>query len=515
MTPVEPRSNARRDAIAELERMKRLALGEARQDRIRRQHERGQLTAQERIDLLLDAGSYRPIGQFVFGEDIGEIPRTIGGDGSVYGFGTVDGRPVGVATTDPTVKGSSHGNAGGRVSRAHARIVHKCRLPVFELRQGGGARITEMMSSKFAGTGGQSMGDRHVFGPPHVVMEAWLGDYFGPQSTADFIVTAARAHASITSPALLEVATGQRHTADELGGSEVHSQITGQVDAVAESEAAAIELLRKAFSYYPSYPGGSPPRIETGDPPDRRIPDLRDVLPENPNRAFDIRKIVRLVVDAGSFLEFSPEFAPNLVTGLARLDGWPVGIVANQSMAVAGTVDTRAMIKAQRLLDLSAMYSIPFVSILDTPGVLTTIEEEYSRLITEIYALAIHRLRPAVPKVTVVVRKGIGFAYQMMSASDPEGLTYAWPSARIAFTGPEPAARIVHGHEIATAENPAEYLKMRAEEMRRLSEPQIAAELALIDAIIDPADTRKTIIRSIEALKTRAGERQRSWTFVG
>jgi acetyl-CoA carboxylase carboxyltransferase component len=511
----ESRGNARRAAIAELERMKRLALGEARQDRIRRQHERGQLTAQERLDLLLDPGSYRPIGRFVFGEDLGEIPRTIGGDGSVYGFGSIDGRPVGVSTTDPTVKGSSHGNAGSRVARAHARIVEKCRLPVFELRQGGGARITEMMSSKFAGTGGQNMGDRHVFGPRHVVLEAWLGDYFGPQSTADFIVTTAQAHASITSPALLEVATGQRQTADELGGSRVHSEITGQVDAVADSEAAAIELLRKAFSYYPSYPGGSPPRMLTGDPANRVVPELRDILPENPNRAFDIRKIIRLVVDSGSFLEFSPAFAPNLVTGLARLDGWPVGIMASQSMAVAGTVDTRAMIKAQRLLDLAALYSIPFVSLLDTPGVLTTKDEEHSRLITEVYALAIHRLRPAVPKVIVVVRKGIGFAYQMMSASDPEGLTYAWPSARIAFTGPEPAARIVYGHEIAHAENPTETLKIRADEMRRLSAPQLAAELALIDAIIDPADTRKTIIRSIDALKTRSAKRQRSWTFVG
>jgi acetyl-CoA carboxylase carboxyltransferase component len=507
-------NESRRAALAKLAEMKRLSLGEARQDRIRRQHERGLLTAHERIDLLLDPGSYRPIGRFVFGEDIGEIPRTIGGDGSVYGFGTVDGRPVGVATTDPTVKGSSHGNAGGRVSRAHKLIVEKCRLPVFELRQGGGARITEMISSKFAGTGGQSMGDRHVFGPGHVVMEAWLGDYFGPQSTADFIVSASHAHASITSPALLEVATGQRHTGDELGGSQVHAEVTGQVDAVVDSEADAVALLRRAFSYYPSYPGGSPPRTLVGDPAGRVVPELHDILPENPNRAFDIRKIIRLIVDLDSFLEFSPNFAPNLVTGLARFDGWPVAIVANQPMAVAGTVDTRSMIKAKRLLDLAATYSIPFVSLLDTPGVLTTIDEEHNRLITEIYALAIHRLRPAVPKVIVVVRKGIGFAYQMMSAGDPEGLTYAWPNARIAFTGPEPAARIVYGHELSTAEDPAEFLKSRAEEMRRLSAPQLAAGLALIDAIIDPADTRRTIIRSIDALRTRSGQRRRSLNFV-
>jgi propionyl-CoA carboxylase beta chain len=371
-----------------------------------------------------------------------------------------------------------------------------------------------MMSSKFAGVGGQSMGDRYVFGPKHVVLEAWLGDYFGPQSIADYIVTTRQAHASITSPALLEVATGQRHTADELGGSEVHSRVTGQVDAVAEDEAAAIALLRKVFSYYPSAPGGQPPRVLSGDPPDRLVPELRTVLPENPNRAFDIRKVIKLIVDNGSFVEFSPEFARNLVTGLGRLDGWPVGVVANQSMAVAGTVDKSAMIKARRLLQIASLYSIPFLSILDTPGVLTTLDQEHGRLISEIYSLAVSRLRPAVPKVIIIVRKGIGFAYQMMSASDPEGLTFAWPSARIAFTGPEPAAKIVYGRDIQAAADPAALLRDRADEMRLLSSPRLAAELALIDGIIDPADTRRTVIRSFDVLRTSGVARRRSLTFT-
>lgn len=502
-----------REALSELDRKRSLALGGARQDRIARQHERGQLTAHERIELLLDPGTFRQMGRFVFGEDLSEVDRTIGGDGSVFGFGSIDGRPVAVATTDPTVKGSSHGNAGSRVGRAQHRIIEKCNLPLFELRQGGGARITELMSSKFAGVGGQTMGDRYVFGPTNVVLEAWLGDYFGPQATADYIVTTRQAHASITSPALLEVATGQRHTADELGGSDVHSRVTGQVDAVAEDEASAIALLRKVFSYYPGTPGGQPPRGPLHDPPDRSVPELRDVLPENPNRAFDIRKVIKLIVDSDSFIEFSPDFARNLVTGLARLDGWPIGIVANQSMAVAGTVDRSAMIKARRLLDIANLYSIPFLSILDTPGVLTTLDQEHARLISEIYALGISRLRPAVPKVVLVVRKGIGFAYQMMSGSDPEALTFAWPSARIAFTGPEPAARILYGREIEAADEPATLLRERADEMRLLSSPRLAAELAMIDGIIDPADTRRIVARAFSALRTSGTKRRRSVTL--
>ena len=221
----------------------------------------------------------------------------------------------------------------------------------------------------------------------------------------------------------------------------MHARVTGQVDGVAEDERAAIAQLREVFSYYPSYPGGVAPRRLGDDPADRLVPELRTILPENPNRAFDIRKLLNLVLDKGSFIDFSPDFARNLVTGLGRMDGWPVGIVANQSMAVAGTIDTAAMIKARRMLAIAHLYSIPFLSFLDTPGVLTTLEQEHNRLISEIYALAASRLRPAVPKVAVIVRKGIGFAYPMMTASDPESLTFAWPSARIAFTGPEPAAK--------------------------------------------------------------------------
>jgi acetyl-CoA carboxylase carboxyltransferase component len=241
---------------------------------------------------------------------------------------------------------------------------------------------------------------------------------------------------------------------------------------------------------------------------------LRTILPENPNRAFDIRKVLNLVLDEGSFIEFSPDFARNLVTGLGRMDGWAVGIVANQSMAVAGTIDTAAMIKARRMLTIAHLYSIPFLSFLDTPGVLTTLEQEHSRLISEIYALAASRLRPAVPKVAVIVRKGIGFAYPMMTASDPESLTFAWPSARIAFTGPEPAARIVYGREIQAADDPTALLGERAEEMRALSTPRLAAELGHVDAIIDPAETRKIVIRSLDALRSQNLPRRRSLMFT-
>jgi propionyl-CoA carboxylase beta chain len=209
------------------------------------------------------------------------------------------------------------------------------------------------------------------------------------------------------------------------------------------------------------------------------------------------------VLDQDSFIEWSPQFARNLVTGLGRLDGWPVVVAANQSMVLAGTIDVPAMNKFRRVLELAHTYKLPIVTFLDTPGVLTTKEQEHNRLISNVYQASMARLRPDVPKVAIIVRKAIGFAYMMMSGGDPEGVTICWPSARIAFTGPDPAARILYSAELASAEDPAARQRELADEMRSLSAPEMAASLAYVDAIIDPADTRTTVINAINSLRRR------------
>jgi acetyl-CoA carboxylase carboxyltransferase component len=311
------------------------------------------------------------------------------------------------------------------------------------------------------------------------------------------------AHAALTSAPLLEVATGQREDPDDLACAHVQANHNGQIDLLADDERATIALIRRAFTYLPSRAGDPLPRVLVDDPPDRRDDALGDVLPQNPNRAFDIRKIVTAVLDRDSFFEWSSEFARNLVTGLGRLDGWPVVVAANQPMVLAGTIDVPAMIKFRRILDVANSYGLPVVTFLDTPGVLTTKEQEHNRLISNVYQASMARLRPNVPKVAVVVRKGIGFAYMMMSGGDPEGMTYCWPSARIAFTGPDPAARIVNAAELAAAADPAARQRELADEMRALSAPRSAAELGYVDAIIEPADTRRVVIRSIAMLQRR------------
>ncbi|MCH2172535.1 hypothetical protein MK489_17295 [Myxococcota bacterium] len=492
-------------ALNELARRRRLADGAERQERISRQHERGGLTGRERIDRLLDPGSYLPMGRLVHSEELADADRSLGGDGAIHGFGTIDERPVAVFASDPTIKGATGSSTVYRVTHAHERFAARFGLPVFDLHQSGGARITDLMTSKFAGIDGANMGERHVFPRRNLFFCGILGDYWPPWNMvqSDFTVMSQTAHGALTSPALLEVATGQQTTADELGGAKVHGTLTGQVDRVAPDEPAAIEMLRKVFSYLPSRPGGTIPRCHTGDPPDRIDLELRDFLPDNPRRAYDMTKLVERVCDVGTFVEWMPGYARNLVCGIARLNGQSVAVMANQPRFLAGTLDVKALRKARRMLELVHTCELPLISFIDTPGVLTTQEQEHERLITEVYRTSMERLRPHVPKVAVVVRKGIGFAYIVMSAGDPEGITFAWPSARIAFTGPEPAARIVHHRSIANADDPAAELETRAEEMRRRMEPSAGEALAYLDEVIDPAHTRPRIIRAIEALRGR------------
>ena len=489
--------------MSELARRRDLADGAGRTQSVERHRSRGRLTGQERVALAIDPGSFIPIGRMIHGEDLRDADRTIGGDGEIHGLGTVDGRPVLVVANDPTVKGGTGSAANGRIGGRQIRA--RCGLALFDLHQSGGARISELMSSKFAGAGGATMGSRHVFPPHPLHLTAVVGDYYPPWNIvqADFTSMVRSAHAALTSAPLLEVATGQREDPDDLAGSDIQANLNGQIDVLADDEPSTISLLRKVFAYLPSRPGEQPPRVLVGDPVDRDVSALRDALPPNPNRAFDIRKIVTCVLDQDSFVEWSPQFARNLVTGLGRLDGWPVVVAANQSMVLAGTIDVPAMIKFRRVLELANTYKLPIVTFLDTPGVLTTKEQEHNRLISNVYQASMARLRPDVPKVAVIVRKAIGFAYMMMSGGDPEGITICWPSARIAFTGPDPAARILYSAELASAEDPVARQRELADEMRSLSAPEMAASLAYVDAIIDPADTRTTVINAINSLQRR------------
>jgi acetyl-CoA carboxylase carboxyltransferase component len=500
----EPAAEAGR---AELARRRSLAAGAGRRDRITRQHLYGLMTGRERIEALVDQGSLRLMGELVHSEDIEDADRTIGGDGAIHAFATIGGRPVAVHASDPTIKGATAGAGTERIRRAHERLADRLGLPVFDLQQSGGMRITDVMTSRFAGVpGGGGFGSYHARPRRSALLAAILGDYFPQWSMvqADFAVMTRSARAALTSPALLEAATGQRVSADELGGSDVHSRITGYVDAVVDTELQAIVALRRMFGYLPGSPLEQPPRIEPDDPADRIDAGLRSVLPANPKAPFDIRAIINRVVDRGSFFELAPDFAPNLVAGMARLDGATVMVLANQSTCLAGVLDTNAVHKLTRYLELCATYNIGMVSFIDTPGALTTKEQEHARIVHDLYRAAATRLRTRIPKVAVAVRKGNGFAFFGMGGGDLEGLTLAWPSARLAFTGPEAAASVLFWRQLAEAKDPAALRQVKADEMRELAAPWLGASLGYLDGVIDPAETRPQVIKALACLRDRA-----------
>jgi acetyl-CoA carboxylase carboxyltransferase component len=313
----------------------------------------------------------------------------------------------------------------------------------------------------------------------------------------------ATSNVSLTSATVIGRATGHDMKPEELGGPEVHGRITGQVDQIAADDASTIHRLRTAFGYFPSNVFESLPSKHTGDPPHRICPDLRTIVPDNPMMAFDMRRIVQRVIDVDSFSEYLATFAQSVVAGLARMDGRPVIILASQSTQLAGSIDTNALIKMKRMFRLADSWGFPVISFLDTPGVLSTVREEHSRLLSHVSELAALRLRADVPKIAIIVRRAYGYALFAMNGGDREGHTFAWPSAQIAFTGPEPGAAVVYRAELAATMDPKRELAIRAQELRRLAEPYAAAAAGYVDDIIDPESTRKVINQALDASLNR------------
>lgn len=475
---------------------------------IDRAHSRGSLTAPERLDLLLDPGSQVPFGRLFHSSDLSQADVTYG-EGELDGFGTIGGRWVAYFASDPRVKGASGGPADFRHAETFRNVVEKAALPLIYLMQGGGARIDEAMSSKFVAFPATGMGARKVFPRRGLFLTAVLGSYYAPWNVAqaDFSVMTESSNLSLTAPPLVFVGTGQNVTADELGGAQVQARISGQIDAVVPDEVAALDMIRTIFEYLPSRAGAASPIVDRGDPPERSCPDLYDIVPPALNQAYDIRRVIRSIVDHDSFIEFAAQFARNMVTGLARMNGRTVLIMANQPMFLAGVIDAAAVVKLKKVLGLSHDFDIPLVSLVDTPGVLPTKEQEHQAVMTSLYEHGMRRLRSRAPKVTVVLRKGVGFAIGAMSGGDPEGMTFAWPDSQICFTGVEACVRVVHRREIEESGDPSALLSELSARYTGSSSPWAAARVGYLDDVIDPSETRVRVIRALEVSRRhgRAG----------
>ncbi len=479
-------------------------------ERVDKQHVLGKLTARERLDLLLDPGSLVEVGI------LGRQPEQYRArpddptpaDGVVAGHGRIEGRPVCVVAYDFQVLGGSMGEVSNRKLDRVMKMSLDSGYPFICLGDGSGARIQEHMGSRAAEPLDLFLDIVAMSGYVPTVTAIMGPCFAGHANLAGLsdLVVMVRGIGSmgISGPPLSEAVIGERLTAEELGGATVHCRQSGMADLDAPTEAEALARIREYLGYLPSRAGEPPPRRPTSDDPERRDPGLLHVIPDSPRRAYDMRRVIRMIVDDGAMLELKPEFARSAITALARMNGQSVGIIANQPMVAAGTIDSAASFKISRFLSCCDAFDVPLIFLVDVPGFMPGRAEELRGIIRHsaklIYDLAV----ATVPKVTVILRKAYGLGYYAMGGRGmAPDLIVAWPSAEISAMGPEGGVQVVHRKKIDAAEDPAGLRQQLVEEFRQRIGPRLAAEEHFIDDIIDPRDTRPLIIRTLEMARTR------------
>ncbi len=498
---------------ARLEAMEKQAELGGGPERIQKQHESGKLTARERIDLLCDQGSFVELDKFVThrATEFGMAEKKILGDGVVTGYGTVDGRQIFLFAQDFTVFGGSLSGAyAGKICKI-MDLATRVGAPVVGLNDSGGARIQEGVES-LAGYADIFLRNTLASG---VVPQISLilgpcagGAVYSPAIT-DFIVMAKNtSYMFITGPDVIKTVTHEEVTKEALGGALAHNQKSGVAHFAAENEQAAILLTRELLSYLPSNNQEDPPVAPCDDDPFRIEPKLADVVPSNPNKPYDIKEIIRAVVDARHFFEVHEHYARNIVVGFARMNGRPVGIVANQPAVLAGCLDIDASVKAARFVRFCDCFNIPLVTFVDVPGFLPGTNQEWGGIIKHGAKLLYAFAEATVPKVTVITRKAYGGAYDVMASKHIRAdINYAYPTAEIAVMGPEGAVNIIFRNELAQAKDPnAERARLVSEYREKFANPFKAAELGYIDEVIRPEETRGKIIRALEMLKNKRQE---------
>ncbi|MDX1622517.1 MAG: acyl-CoA carboxylase subunit beta [Gemmatimonadota bacterium] len=479
-------------------------------DRIEAQHEKGKLTARERLDLLLDPESFVELDMFVThrAREFGLEERKIPGDGVVTGHGTIDGRTVCVFSQDFTV-------FGGSLSEAHAEkickvidLATKVGAPVIGLNDSGGARIQEGVAS----LGGyaeiflrNTLASGVVPQISAILGPCAGGAVYSPAITDFVCLVEGTSYMFVTGPNVVKTVTHEEVSFEDLGGAAVHASDSGVGHFAFPDEAACLDGIRRLLSYLPSNNAEDPPAVEPDDDPDRVEPALRGVVPENPNKPYDVHDVIGEVMDRGSFLEVQERFARNIVVGFARLDGRSVGVVANQPSVLAGVLDIDASIKGARFVRFCDAFNVPLVTFVDVPGFLPGTSQEWAGIIRHGAKLLYAYCEATVPKLTVILRKAYGGAYDVMSSKHIRGdLNLAWPSAEIAVMGPKGAVEILWKKEIADSDDAERVIEERTEEFReRFAHPYIAAERGYVDAVIDPADTRPRLVAGLAALATK------------
>jgi len=496
-----PTNEERTAKLGAMRRQSRLGGGQVRIDQ---QHARGKLTARERLELLLDAGSFVEIDAFVTSRAV-EGQEAFLGDGVVTGHGTIDGRNVFVFSQDFTVFGGSLAEAFAAKVCKIMDLAMKVGAPIIGLNDSGGARIQEGVVSLggYADIFLRNTLASGVVPQLSVVMGPCAGGAVYSPAITDFtIMVEGTSYMFVTGPNVVKAVTHEDVDAERLGGAFTHTTRSGVAHIAAPDEATALATTRRILGYLPQNNLTDPPRGRAGDPADRRDPGLDLVIPDDPATPYDMHDVILPIVDDGEFLEVQPGWAQNIIVGFARLDGRSVGVVGQQPSVLAGALDIDASTKAARFVRTCDCFNIPLVSFVDVPGFLPGVEQEDGGIIRHGAKLLFAYCEATVPKLTVITRKAYGGAYDVMSSKHVRGdMNFAWPTAEIAVMGPSGAVNILHRDQIAAAADPdEERSRLIAEYQEKFASPYIAASRGYVDDVIVPSDTRPRLIGALRLL---------------
>jgi acetyl-CoA carboxylase carboxyltransferase component len=499
------------ERLEDLQRRKHEATLGGGQRRIDAQRAKGKLTARERIQLLVDPGSFEEFDALVVhrASDFGVDKQKFAGDAAVTGMARIDGRPVGVFSQDFTVFGGSVSEVAAEKICKIMDVALKTGVPIVGINDGGGARIQEGVAS-LGGYGEifrRNVIASGVIPQVSVILGPTAGGAVYSPSMTDFVFMVDRlSYMYITGPDVVRAVTSEDVTDEDLGGSRIHSSRSGVAHFALEDEETCIQEVRRLLSFLPSNNLEDPPLIEIGDDPKRREEDLLTIVPESPQRAYDVREVIYRVVDGGDFMEVHENFAQNIVVGFARMGGRSVGIVANQPLILAGSLDINASIKAARFVRFCDSFNIPVLTFVDVSGYLPGTAQEYGGIIAHGAKLVYAYAEATVPKVTCILRKAYGGAYVAMGSKHLGGdVNFAWPTGMLAVTGPDAAVEIVFRSQIERSEDPVETKKKLIQDYEeRFANPYVSASRGFIDDVIDPRDTRRKIIRALEMLQNKA-----------
>jgi acetyl-CoA carboxylase carboxyltransferase component len=500
------------ERLAELASRREAALHAGPPHAVERQHSKGKMTARERIDYLLDDGSFQELDMLArtraLGLDDDKRPYT---DGVITGFGSIDERKICIFSQDFTVNGGSLGEVFGEKVHKIMDLATSLGVPVIGINDGGGARVQEGVVGLhyFGGIFKRNVDSSGVIPQISVVMGSCAGGAVYSPAMTDFIfMVRDSSQMFITGPDVVKTVTGEEVTLEQLGGALTHATKSGVATFVAPDEKACLDDVRYLLGFLPSNNMEEPPRVETGDDPDRPTPELRALIPASATQPYDMKKVVAAIVDDGDFVEYHALWAMNLVCGFARIDGHVVGVIGNQPQNLAGVLDIQSSEKGARFVRTCDSFNIPLVTFVDVPGFMPGTDQEYGGIIRHGAKLLYAFCEATVPRIQVITRKAYGGAYVVMnSKSIGCDLAFAWPSAELAVMGPQGAVDIVYRRELAALEDPtARRAELVEEYTERFANPYMAAERGYVDDVIDPADTRKILSRSLDLLRNKREE---------